>query len=963
MKHTSHLRKFFVGMLILLCFNANAQLAQYHIGSSGNELATKVKTMPDGSVIIAGYNYTISGSTSVNCQAIIMRVDNSYSTILWQKSFTMTGQNANANNIIRDMIITHDSNIVVVGTIGDDGPYQNNHAAIVKFKASNGAEMWHTIISDAVGFPADYGGEVFAGVTELGLNSSTPQLSYALVAVGTHNLQPTTADGLVSVFTSTGVNLNNETYPILDDFGDSNGDDFSGVVTAANGTDVYACGEYATGSGSGTYKNGRVMQYTPGVVSGTVGWTKFFDFTLVMYTTTKAGADSIYLNNNFFDKIYRVGGTLLLHGGCLNTYSYTASADFVLKLNAVDGSDINLRQLYFEPGTPDVYENNTNIAVRDANHIYDVQTPSTTLINSEIWTLGGSGDADVTDITDLDAMTNHSPVRFKGAASGFIHSVEDVDLNSNDLFMAGSENENYFGTVQNNDIYYAVTATSGTEFASINKANACDTADDSMQLKNIVIDDIADVQYTGTFTATTYSLTYVPINDSIAQVCGDNFGGCYDSGKLVVTTTTTVNATAGTGTVSATMGTGTTSSSSETGAIAVSTVTVTAPPSDTCNFTATVTVGTSNIIYGYGWSVNGVPVILDHTGSGSDSYTFTVLPGGEDIISVTAYIVNPNFTQNQGSPCCEAVFTDTLRCPAQCTAAFDSALTNVTYSTVATPVGCDVTCDANASVNPGWTVVKYVWSGSYFTTVTTYPPTNHISHILTAPSGVVSVTIYAVDAAGDTCTITRTITVACGKSTACIETATITATYISSFGKDCLFKCTASATAGSGYYIADYVWSYLGSTYTDVGGPSDTRSIGVPSGISAIITVTVNAVNNATGDTCKKVLTIALTCEKGGGIVGRDAKTGDNSGDGSNLDETGGINVYPNPTQNSVTVSSIGDDNIKTIQVIDVNGKKVGDYSYDENTKSVNVSLTDLVPGTYLLRINGNTSKIVTKVN
>jgi hypothetical protein len=944
---------------IMLSTRGSAQLAQYHIGSPQNELATKVKTLPDGSVIIAGYNYDISGSSAVNCNAIIMKLDNSYSHILWQTAFTMTGQNANANNIIRNMLVTSDSNIVVVGTVGDDGVYVNNHAAIVKFNTNTGTEMWHYCMSDAIGSGADIGGELYIGVAELGSNPGSP-LDHALVAAGCHNFQPATSDGMISVFQSDGTNLYNETYAIPADAGYADGDEFNGIVAGDDGN-VYLCGEYATGSGTGSYKNGRVMQYTPGVAGGTVGWTKFFDFTLTLYVTNKNGTTNISLNNNFFDKIYRSGSTLLIHGGCLNTYAYTAAADFVLKLNEADGSVINLRQLDFAPGSTDVWENNTAIAVRDANHIYDVQTPSTTNISSQIWTLGGAGDADITDITDLNGMVNKPPVRFKGSSAASIHAVNDIDLNSNYLFMSGSENDVYYGAAPNNDIYYVVTATGGTEFASINKPAACDTVNDSMLITNILVNDLADVQTQGVFIPQTYDLTYTPLNDSVAQLCGDKFGQCYDSGSLTITTASG-GAGSGTNTSSAaTSGSASTTTSATVG-VAVNTITPVNPGSDTCSYTANVSVGTSNIIYGYGWSVNGTPVILDHTGSSSDQYTFTLLPGGTDIISVTAYIVNPNFTQSQGSPCCEAVFTDTITCKTTCTDAFQAS-SNVTYTAIPDPNNkqCKIICTANPVLNAGWTAVQYQWQEGFIAPVITYAP-NWAFPLPAGTSAIVTCIMYAVDSAGDTCTITRTITVDCldSNTVPCVDSTSLTAVYDGSKGNGCLFTSTASAVAAPGYYIVNYLWNYLGINFPNGSATPNVMNINVPSGISEIVTVTIQAVSvTDKSDTCNTVLTEYLTCDNNGGTVSYKSVTNDGNSDSQNSQEA--INIYPNPTQDAVTITSTGNDNVNTVQVFDVNGKQVGNYSF-ENTKSASISLSGLVPGTYLLRVNSTTSKIVTKI-
>jgi hypothetical protein len=72
------------------------------------------------------------------------------------------------------------------------------------------------------------------------------------------------------------------------------------------------------------------------------------------------------------------------------------------------------------------------------------------------------------------------------------------------------------------------------------------------------------------------------------------------------------------------------------------------------------------------------------------------------------------------------------------------------------------------------------------------------------------------------------------------------------------------------------------------------------------------------------------------------------------------IAIYPNPTDNVVTVSS-SKQPITTLQIVDVNGKIVADYSYT-NSKKETVSLSKLTPGVYMIKVNGSVTKIVSKV-
>src|ERR1043165_9306999 len=94
--------------LFLLPRIVSAQLTQFSIGSTGNELATNVCPLAsDGSTIIAGYTYNIVSGAVANCQCYVLKVT-STGTIAWQKKFGIAGR----DNVVLDMIITQDNSIV-----------------------------------------------------------------------------------------------------------------------------------------------------------------------------------------------------------------------------------------------------------------------------------------------------------------------------------------------------------------------------------------------------------------------------------------------------------------------------------------------------------------------------------------------------------------------------------------------------------------------------------------------------------------------------------------------------------------------------------------------------------------------------------------------------------------------------------------------------------------------------------
>lgn len=66
------------------------------------------------------------------------------------------------------------------------------------------------------------------------------------------------------------------------------------------------------------------------------------------------------------------------------------------------------------------------------------------------------------------------------------------------------------------------------------------------------------------------------------------------------------------------------------------------------------------------------------------------------------------------------------------------------------------------------------------------------------------------------------------------------------------------------------------------------------------------------------------------------------------------IKVYPNPTNNYITIDGISSEELKTITVIDVNGKKV---SAVLNNNQIDIS--GLPSGIYMLRIVTNEGTVL----
>jgi len=377
-----------------------------------------------------------------------------------------------------------------------------------------------------------------------------------------------------------------------------------------------------------------------------------------------------------------------------------------------------------------------------------------------------------------------------------------------------------------------------------------------------------------------------------------------------------------------------------------------------CCYNVTAVAGLNNgcTIQYYQWDVDGI-ISTVSTSAISSTIPVYVTPGGSSTIIVTIVAIDASGQR------CDITKELVLTCGCKC---FDESATTITQSPSPKmpPVGCAKIVTVNAGLIQPCKIVSYTWQATGVLPLTVYTSATTLSHVFTvAPASSISVTvtIKAVDDHNDTCTLIKTIAVSCdGKDYGCCfdQSASTLVGGLASPPVDgagnCLFQFTANYAflTNSKCRFLGYIWQ-LGS-YPPTGIISlSTVNMSVPPGSVPSATVTFVALS-ATGDTCKYTQTLSFkTCVK------LHAKSGENTG--NNQVGNGGIVIFPNPTDGEVAISSDNVD-IRTVQVFDVNGKKVGDYMY-ENARKVNVSLSKLVPGAYLLRINDTVSKVVTKIH
>lgn len=400
--------------------------------------------------------------------------------------------------------------------------------------------------------------------------------------------------------------------------------------------------------------------------------------------------------------------------------------------------------------------------------------------------------------------------------------------------------------------------------------------------------------------------------------------------------------------------------------LAISDTSISAPPAG-CNVTVNVTpsLNPACSLNKYEWYPSGGMMFTTTT----PSHVFTMVSGTTLTVTVIAYATN------SAGVTCTTSATITIQCNGKdpvkgC--CFDSLNTTVTplgsmdihgnclNSILVHPVLADKTCR----------YIGYKWQ-----TATSLPSPLMTASSFPAPTLApgttiwITVTFYAVNAFGDQCILLKVLKLSCpglGGGTGggviwpslCIDPDASLITPVSTTGVDmsCNFVCTALTTSYPGWSVIGYQWMNGTTVYPFT--TSGIFELSVPEGTDADVAVVVYSMDDAL-DTCVDTLHSMLHCDSGDGWAERHANTGGGNTYLTNDLQKDNINIYPNPTDNAVTVSS-EHIRIKNVQVIDVNGKKVGNYSFDD-TKSVRIPMEHLVPGTYLFRVNDTTSRVVTK--
>ena len=75
-----------------------------------------------------------------------------------------------------------------------------------------------------------------------------------------------------------------------------------------------------------------------------------------------------------------------------------------------------------------------------------------------------------------------------------------------------------------------------------------------------------------------------------------------------------------------------------------------------------------------------------------------------------------------------------------------------------------------------------------------------------------------------------------------------------------------------------------------------------------------------------------------------------------------GVNIYPNPADNVVTLAVEGLSSEAEVTIVDMMGRKVGHYLIAQGSNSITIDVSPLAEGTYAVRIVSDNATIVERL-
>jgi hypothetical protein len=72
--------------------------------------------------------------------------------------------------------------------------------------------------------------------------------------------------------------------------------------------------------------------------------------------------------------------------------------------------------------------------------------------------------------------------------------------------------------------------------------------------------------------------------------------------------------------------------------------------------------------------------------------------------------------------------------------------------------------------------------------------------------------------------------------------------------------------------------------------------------------------------------------------------------------------VYPNPTSGFVTIQNKNNTNLKNVEIYNSAGQLIQKFNLNNNTKNASLDMSQLVNGTYVLKVVSDTESNTVKV-
>lgn len=418
--------------IFLLCrIISNGQNAQYVIGTNNEEIATHIRLLNDGNLIVSGYTY-IRNSHGVPTQLdiLIFKMDLS-GNIIWQKQ--IGSKNGNDDNPL-DMIVAKNGDIILVGTVGRTSVFQNNTAFIMRIDPTNGAVIWNSFFADATS-----PNEAFLSVAET--------QAMDLVCVGAYSFGPPSNQGLICVYDQFG-NLKSSMVANINSTGE-----FYGVTAGLqNDPNVYISG--INMQAGATSVDGILLAFLPN--TNLISWVNVYDFTQHGNKT-----------NNFFSHLYHDKLKNSLTVG-YSSLSQGISAHGLLTTDITGNSerfyDFYNTTYYTPLPALNISANSSSIGFVNQNELYMVENPYSTYSEAIVSGTGTYRDATISHITNL-SNKQFGNKKYLFRENTINRSIFDIHVNSNTelLYMAGYSNEQTKFKQDNILIYLTVNDLSITD--------------------------------------------------------------------------------------------------------------------------------------------------------------------------------------------------------------------------------------------------------------------------------------------------------------------------------------------------------------------------------------------------------------------------------------------------------------------------------------------------------------------